>query len=71
VDVEFRARNVLLHTPAEVGMNLAAETKCRDGIMKNLLGDSKVPQGSDDHVAADSGKAVKVENSHGIFWGGN
>jgi len=44
------------------------DRKCREGPLKDLLGDPKVTQRRDGHVAADSGKGVDVKGFHGRAW---
>jgi hypothetical protein len=44
------------------------DRKCREGPLKDILGDTKVMQCRDGHVAADSGKWVDVKGFHGRAW---
>jgi hypothetical protein len=67
VDIEFPTRNPLPHPSVEVEVDLAAEPEGGHGFLENRLGNAEVAEGADRHVAADSGKAIEVENSHGNF----
>jgi hypothetical protein len=67
MDLEFPSGYALPRVAMEVQMNLVPEPEGRHRVAKNLLAHAKVAQGPDCHVAADSRKAIEVEDSHGIF----
>jgi hypothetical protein len=48
-------------------MDLVCEPERGDGVMENGLRHTEVVEGPDCHVATDSRKTIKVENSHGYF----
>ena len=67
VHIKFPTRNALPNRPVEVQMDFIAESQRGHRFVENRLRNTKITQGADGHVAADSGKAIEVENSHGNF----
>jgi hypothetical protein len=67
VDIELPTRNALADRTVEVQMDFIPEPEGGHRFVKNRLRNTKITQSANGHVAADSGKAIEVENSHGNF----
>jgi hypothetical protein len=52
----------------EVGIEAFRQLQSGKSIQKNRFFHPKVTEGSDGHVPGNSGKTIKVKNSHGNFW---
>ncbi len=51
----------------EVGVEAFGEVDGLQCIQKYLFFDPEIPEGTDGHISGNSGKTIKVENSHGNF----
>lgn len=67
---EFDPGDVLFRSPVKMGVDFISQPQSGNRPVKNILIHTEVPKGADGHVAADSGKTIKVKNSHGNFLDG-
>lgn len=44
-----------------------AEIKRRYSSMKHIYGNASTDQSTEEHIAADTGKAIKISNTHGSY----
>jgi hypothetical protein len=45
----------------------SSEIQCGHGFVKHVGGNATANQGSEKHIATDTGKAVKISNAHGSY----
>lgn len=61
-DIDFGAAEAASHYFA--GFEARPNVEARSGALKEFKGDAGVYHGAEEHVAADTGKAVEVSNAH-------